>query len=138
MRSFINASDGVTASATGTSLKPVESTAFDDMRIVADFQAAGRHRLVGGAALTWGRTTAEGNGFDFDLTIGPNPVVPELGSVPVGDHRSFSDRRTFFGFYLNDEWTPRPFPGLRSRPVRGTTRRPRRSRPLGRKWEGRP
>lgn len=108
VRSFINVSDGVTASATGTALKPVESTFFDDVRIVADFQAAGRHRLVGGAALTWGRTTAEGTGFDFDLTIGPNPVVPELGSVPVGDHRSFSDRRTFFGFYLNDEWTPIP------------------------------
>jgi iron complex outermembrane recepter protein len=108
VRSFIDASDGVTAQATGTALKPVESTVFDDVRLVADFQGAGRHRLVGGAAITWGRTTAAGTGFDFDLTIGPNPIVPELGQVPVGDHRSFSDRRTFFGFYVNDEWTPTP------------------------------
>ena len=28
---------------------------------------------------------------------------------PVGDHRSFNDRRTFFGVYVNDEWTPVSF-----------------------------
>jgi outer membrane receptor protein involved in Fe transport len=33
-------------------------------------------------------------------------VVPTLDEVPVGDHRSAEDRRTFWGFYANDEWTP--------------------------------
>ena len=105
-RSFITASDGVTASATGTSLAPVESTAFNDLRAVGNFQAAGSHKLVGGVGLTWGRTTASGVGFDFDLVVSPVPIVPSLDEIPVGDNRSFQDRRTFWGFYVNDEWTP--------------------------------
>jgi len=106
IRSFITATDGVTASATGTSLTPVESTAFNDLRAVGTFHAAGMHNLVGGIGLTWGRTTASGTGFDFDLVVSPVPVVPSLDQIPVGDNRSFQDRRTFWGFYVNDEWTP--------------------------------
>src|SRR5262249_18754828 len=104
IRSFVGDSNGVTAAASGVAITPREDTVFDDVRLVAEFKAAGGHRLVGGAAVTWGKTTAEGTGFDFDLTIGPNPVVPEFGTIPAGDHRSFSDRRTFLGFYVNDEW----------------------------------
>jgi outer membrane receptor protein involved in Fe transport len=63
---------------------------------------------VGGAALTWGRTTASGEGFDFEVQLDP-VEVPKLGDIPAGDHRSFRDRRTFFGIYLNDEWTPVPW-----------------------------
>ena len=106
IRSFITATDGVTASASGTSLTPVESTAFNDLRAVGEFKAAGTHHLVGGIGLTWGRTTATGTGFDFNLLVSPVPVVPSLGQIPVGDNRSFEDRRTFWGFYVNDEWTP--------------------------------
>lgn len=108
VRSFINDSDGVTATATGVSLKPSETTLFDDARVVAEFAAAGKHRLVGGAAITWGRTTAAGHGFDFDLTVTPVPIVPKLEDIPPGDNRNFNDRRTFAGFYVNDEWTPTP------------------------------
>ena len=108
-RSFITATDGVTASATGTSLTPVESAVFNDLRAVGTFQAAGRHDLVGGIGLTWGRTTAAGTGFDFDLVVSPVPIVPSLDQIPVGDNRSFQDRRTFWGFYVNDEWTPVPW-----------------------------
>lgn len=105
-RSFINAVDGLQAQGDGSYLKPVESTLYDDARVVYEFQAAGRHRLVGGAAVTWGRTTAEGFGFDFGVLLLPDPVVPPIDEVPVGDHRSLSDRRTFVGVYANDEWTP--------------------------------
>ena len=108
VRSFPGASDGVTAEAAGVLLKPRETTVFDDARLVAEFAAAGKHRLVGGAAVTWGRTTADGHGFDFDLTLGPSPIVPKLENIPFGDNRSFNDRRTFVGFYANDEWTPIP------------------------------
>jgi iron complex outermembrane receptor protein len=108
VRSFIVSAQGDTASATGVSLKPVEKTVYDDARVVAEFEAAGHHRLVGGAAVTWGRTTAIGTGFDFDLVVLPQPIVPQVGDVPVGDNRSFEDRRTFFGFYANDQWTPIP------------------------------
>ncbi len=103
VRSFIDGVDGSTATADGTSLRPVETSVFDDLRLVATL---GAHRLVVGTALTWGRTTVSGTGFDFTLTTGPNPDVPTLDDVPVGDNRAAEDRRTFLGFYANDEWTP--------------------------------
>ncbi len=108
IRSFVGETDGVTAEAAGVSLSPKETVVFDDLRAVGEFEALGKHRLVAGAALTWGRTTAAGIGFDLDMRIGPNPSIPEVGALPVGDNRSFTDRRTFFGVYVNDEWTPTP------------------------------
>jgi iron complex outermembrane recepter protein len=109
VRSFIDGVDGSTATASGTSLRPVETSVFEDARLVA---ILGTHRLVAGAALTWGRTTISGTGFDLTLTTGPNPVVPSVDSIPVGDHRSAEDRRTFLGFYANDTWTPWRFLSL--------------------------
>ena len=103
VRSFINGVDGNTATADGTSLLPVETSVFDDLRLVV---TSASNRLVVGAALTWGRTTVSGTGFDLTLTTGPNPVVPSVDDLPVGDNRSAEDRRTFLGFYANDEWTP--------------------------------
>jgi outer membrane receptor protein involved in Fe transport len=44
-------------------------------------------------------------GFDINLQIDP-VIVPDLSNTPAGDHRSFNDRRTFVGLYVNDEWTP--------------------------------
>lgn len=108
VRSFIVASDGTNAGATGTALKPAEYSVYDDVRLVTEFEGAGHHRLVGGAAVTWGRTFGSGTGYDFDLALLPQPIVPALEDVPVGDNRYFRDRRTFLGFYANDQWTPLP------------------------------
>jgi outer membrane receptor protein involved in Fe transport len=93
--------------SSGVALKPVEKSFYDDLHLLANFDAAGSHRLVAGAALTWGRTTASGEGFDFQVQLDP-VSAPKLGDIPAGDHRSFNDRRTFFGIYVNDEWTPIP------------------------------
>jgi outer membrane receptor protein involved in Fe transport len=109
VRSFIDGVNGNTATANGTSLRPVETSLFEDARLVANL---GAHRLVAGTALTWGRTTSSGIGFDLSLTTGQNPVVPSVDSLPVGDHRSAEDRRTFWGFYANDTWTPWAFLSL--------------------------
>ena len=106
VRSFIETADATSATATGTSLTPLETTFFDDARIVADFTAGGHHKFVTGIAYTSGKTTLDGTGFDFSLLTGPHPVVPTLDEVPAGDHRSAEDSRTFWGFYANDEWTP--------------------------------
>lgn len=103
VRSFIDGVDGSTATAHGTSLRPVQTTFFEDARIVT---TSGSNRLVTGIALTSGRTTADGTGFDLTLTTGPNPVVPSIDSLPVRDTRSAEDKRTFWGFYANDTWTP--------------------------------
>ena len=108
VRSFINEVDGNFATAEGVSLKPIEKDVYDDLHVVTNFEGAGHHRLVGGAAITWGRTTADGFGFDIDLQIDP-VIVPNMQDVPHGDNRSFNDRRTFVGFYANDEWTPLPW-----------------------------
>ncbi len=109
VRSFIDGVDGNTATASGTNLRPVETTLFEDAHVVA---TQGAHRLVAGVALTWGRTTSSGTGFDFTLTTGPNPVVPSVDSLPVGDTRSAEDERTFWGLYANDTWTPWAFLSL--------------------------
>ncbi|MEO8191618.1 MAG: TonB-dependent receptor, partial [Acidobacteriota bacterium] len=108
IRSFVAEVDGNTAGAAGVSLKPRETVFYDDLHLTALFEGAGRHRLVGGAALTWGRTTATGTGFDIELQIDP-VEVPRFSDTPTGDNRSFVDRRTFLGFYVNDEWTPVSF-----------------------------
>jgi outer membrane receptor protein involved in Fe transport len=105
IRTFIDGVDGNDATAAGVALRPQETDFYDDLHLSSVFEAAGHHRVVGGAAVTWGRTRATGTGFDIDLQIDP-VVVPTFADTPVGDHRSFVDRRTFFGFYVNDEWTP--------------------------------
>jgi iron complex outermembrane receptor protein len=105
IRSFIDSVEGNEATAAGVALKPQETDVYDDLHVTTSFSAAGVHRLVAGAALTWGRTTAKGTGFDIDLQVDPVDV-PDSASTPAGDHRSFVDRRTFFGVYVNDEWTP--------------------------------
>src|SRR5262249_29470591 len=105
IRSFVNSVNGNRATAAGVALKPRETDVYDDLHLVSEFSAAGKHRLVGGAALTWGRTTAAGTGFDINLQIDP-VMVPKFSETPAGDRRSFVDRRTFFGIYVNDEWTP--------------------------------
>jgi len=105
IQTFIEEVDGNQATAAGTALKPQETDFYDDLHLSTTFEAGGHHRLVGGAAVTWGRTTASGTGFDIDLQIDP-VVVPTFSETPPGDHRSFEDRRTFFGVYVNDEWTP--------------------------------
>jgi iron complex outermembrane recepter protein len=105
IRTFIDGVDENTATAAGVALRPQETDFYDDLHISTAFEAAGHHRVVGGAALTWGRTRATGTGFDIDFQIDP-VVVPSFADTPVGDHRSFVDRRTFVGVYVNDEWTP--------------------------------
>jgi len=105
IRSFIDGVEGNEATAAGVALKPQETDVSNDLHVTTRFSAAGVHRLVAGAALTWGRTTAKGTGFDIDLQVDP-VEVPTFADTPAGDHRSFVDRRTFFGVYVNDEWTP--------------------------------
>jgi iron complex outermembrane recepter protein len=105
IRTFIDGVDGNTATAAGVALRPQETDFYEDLHVSSVFEAAGHHRVVGGVALTWGRTRAAGTGFDIDLQIDP-VVVPSFAETPVGDHRSFVDRRTFVGIYVNDEWTP--------------------------------
>ena len=105
IRSWVTSVDGNTGTSEGIALYPKETVVYDDAHVVASFDAAGKHRLVGGAALTWGQTTAEGHGFDFDFQIDPQ-VVPVYGTFPFGDNRNFKDSRTFVGLYVNDQWTP--------------------------------
>jgi outer membrane receptor protein involved in Fe transport len=106
VRSFIVSTDGSTATAAGSFVTPLQTTLFDDARIVADFSALGRNRLVAGLSYTMGKTTLSGEGFDFSLLTGPQPVVPTLDQVAATSQRIADDNRTFWGFSVNDEWTP--------------------------------
>jgi len=105
IRSWVTEFDATGGESEGISLYPKETVVYDDAHAIFNFDALGTHRLVGGAALTWGKTTAEGHGFDFEFSTIPFEV-PTYGTFPFGDNRNFTDRRTFFGIYLNDEWTP--------------------------------
>ena len=96
-----------TVSFAGVQLRPVENVFFDDARLVTTLDLAGKHEWVTGAAVTWGHTSATGTGFDVDERLSRQGLsTPNWQDVPVGDHRSFDDRRTFFGVYAHDEWTP--------------------------------
>ena len=55
----------------GIALYREETVVYDDAHVVASSKPAGQHQLVAGAALTWGKTTAEGHGFDFAFQIDP-------------------------------------------------------------------
>jgi outer membrane receptor protein involved in Fe transport len=106
LRSFVGEVAGDSVTSEVVDLRPVETSVFEDLHTVAKFAGAGRHELVGGVAVTWGRTRADGTGRDllqFLSTYAPNPTVDQ---IPLGDNRSASDRRTFVGIYLHDEWAP--------------------------------
>ncbi|MGH7741583.1 MAG: TonB-dependent receptor, partial [Candidatus Eiseniibacteriota bacterium] len=98
---------GDTVGSAGVELRPRETSVYGDLHVLSHFSAGGPHELVSGAAITWGRTTAEGIGFDFDQLLSDPSTIPGAHDVPVGDNRSFEDRRTFFGLYAHDSWTPR-------------------------------
>src|SRR5262245_4635608 len=106
IRSFPGEIVGDTLESEGVSIEPHETAVYEDLRLLSQFEAGGQHQAVFGAALTWGRTTAEGIGFDFDQELSQYPSVPSVGDIPVGDNRAFEDRRTFFGVYAHDAWTP--------------------------------
>jgi outer membrane receptor protein involved in Fe transport len=110
IRSFFpdpGAITGVTGvGAAGVKLEPRETSLFADLRAITELELAGKHEWVTGAALTWGHTKASGIGFDFDQDLNDPASIPNSGDVPVGDHRSFDDKRTFLGLYAHDEWTP--------------------------------
>ena len=110
VRSFLepDLASGNDVPSEGIALRPRETTVYEDARLVSRFALSGAHELVTGAALTWGRTLAAGRGFDFDQDVADQGTIPEDGSIPAGDLRSFHDRRTFFGLYAHDEWTPTP------------------------------
>src|SRR5262249_10954641 len=75
LRGFSPAHDAIVGQtdvqAEGASLKPKETTLFEDLRAVTKLEMGGRHELVTGASLTWGHTKADGHGFDFfqDITV---------------------------------------------------------------------
>ena len=89
-------------------VRPIENSVFDELRLTGDVEAGGRHDLVAGAAITYGKLELAGEGADFDQTLGDAASIPDVGSIPAGDLRSGRDRRTFLGVYARDEWTPVP------------------------------
>ena len=96
------------ATSNGYNIKPNENDLYDDLHVVTNFQAAGTHRLVGGAAITTGRIESSGSNFSFDFQIEP-VIVPNLADIPRTGLQTLKDDRTFVGLYVNDQWTPVSF-----------------------------
>jgi outer membrane receptor protein involved in Fe transport len=95
-----------TLESEGLELEPTETSVYEDLRLVMHHQAAGAHEIVVGAALTWGQTKGEGREFEFDQVLSQYPDIPGVDEITDGEDREFEDRRTFFGAYLHDAWTP--------------------------------
>ena len=74
------------AESEGITLYPKETVVYDDAHAKLNFDLIGTHRVIAGAAITYGKTTAEGHGFDFAFQIDP-AVVPTYGTFPFGDNR---------------------------------------------------
>ena len=106
LRSFPGEIAGDTLNSEALELEPKETSVYEDLRLVSRFQASGAHELVTGAAITWGETKGEGREFDFDQVLSAYPDIPDAGTITDGEDREFEDRRTFFGAYLHDAWTP--------------------------------
>jgi outer membrane receptor protein involved in Fe transport len=107
-----DAISGDTLPNSGVALRPEQNTLYDDLRLVSRFDLGGRHESVLGGAVTWGHISAAGEGFDFESILGDPSSIPDVGSIPPGDLRSFRDDRTFLGAYAHDTWTPQGIPAL--------------------------
>lgn len=111
LRSFPGELDpvlGDSLESEGLELEPKETAVYEDARFVASLRGAGEHELVGGAALTWGETKGEGREFQFDQRLSDYAGIPNADQIPSAGDRQFEDRRTFFGAYVHDAWTPAP------------------------------
>ena len=106
LRSFPGALSNDSLLSEGLELEPEETSLYEDVRMVANLEAAGSHELVAGAAVTWGETKGEGREFSFVQLLSQYPNIPDADQVPSVEDREFEDQRTFYGFYLHDAWTP--------------------------------
>jgi outer membrane receptor protein involved in Fe transport len=106
LRSFPGEIAGDTLNSEGLELEPKETSLYEDLRMVSRFRAGGDHELVAGGSVTWGETKGEGREFDFDQLMSAYPDIPDADAITDGEDREFEDRRTFFGVYLHDAWTP--------------------------------
>jgi len=110
-QSFVSGTDDLdqnVATSSGYNIKPNENDLYDDLHLVTTFQAAGSHRLVGGASITAGKIESSGSTFDFDFQVNP-VIVPNLSDIPRTGFQTLKDQRTFVGLYVNDQWTPVPY-----------------------------
>src|SRR4029079_1995583 len=64
--------------------------------------------VVGGAALTFGKLRVDGDEFDINVKRLPNPIVPDLSQVNVGEGIEAQDQRVLVGAFLHDSWAIHP------------------------------
>lgn len=103
---FMDFPDPDTVGSEALLLHPTETSVYADLHATTPFQAGGRHELVTGAALTFGSTKGDVQGFEFDQALSQYPAAPGVAAAEGGEERDFEDERTFFGVYAHDEWTP--------------------------------
>src|SRR5262245_30166993 len=109
IRSFIGTVSNDTVYSAASDLNPTETSVYWDSHAISNFEARGSHELVGGVALTWGRTKGDGHDVDqFQQYLPAYPAIPDIDQLSPDATHAFEDRRTFFGAYLHDEWTPTP------------------------------
>ena len=103
---FMDFPDPDTVGSEALQLHPTETTFYADLQATTPFEAGGQHELVTGAALTFGSTRGDAQGFDFDQALSSYPGASSFEPDATEEMRDFEDERTFFGVYAHDEWTP--------------------------------
>jgi outer membrane receptor protein involved in Fe transport len=103
---FELSSDPAVANGAGMFIEPEETRLFEDLRLEADFELFGKHRLSAGAAVTTGKAKGDGRAFEYSVELGAHPQVPDFDTLPLAEPVAVEETRTLAGFYVHDHWTP--------------------------------
>jgi outer membrane receptor protein involved in Fe transport len=103
LRGFLADVSNDTSNATGFRAEIDQNDLYFDTHLA--FTHSPTWRLVAGLDALYGKSSAEGDRFTYDVDLeGRNPP----SSIAPGEERRIEDRRIFAGLYGNLEWTPAP------------------------------
>lgn len=100
-RSFVDNVDGISVEGAGTDFHPEYDDLFEDLRLEWTPE---RHRLLAGISASYGSLSSAGRRFDLTYDLGG--TIPSVNDITDFTSIRVTDRRTFAGLYVEDEWTP--------------------------------
>ncbi len=102
-RSFVDMIVDGDAQGAGSDFSPRFRDVFEDVRVA---WTPPRHQFLAGLSVSHGTLTSAGRILDVSYPFGSVP--PEISSIPNGNAKRVTDRRTFAGLYAEDNWSATP------------------------------
>jgi outer membrane receptor protein involved in Fe transport len=102
-RSFVDMIIDGEAQGAGSDFSPRFRDLFEDVRLA---WTPPQHHLLVGLSVSHGTLTSAGRIIDVSYPFGSVP--PQISSIPNGDAKRVTDRRTFAGLYAEDAWSATP------------------------------